>query len=149
MNLARTVVAIVAFMGVSHSAVAADCDGNLQVSGPMGCTQALSHEYNQQLINLYRFGLLDPKKQSIRGACDCTTKGNFVYCSASFDVHQCFHGASGTLWFSAESAIQGGIFASWDTASSNSTNDLYGHKAAVAKRAAEGLINQVKAKTRR
>lgn len=129
---------------ISQPAWSGECDGNLQVVGPMGCPQALSHHYSDRITSLFSSGFLDPKKHSIRGVCDCTSQGQFVYCSASYEVHQCFLGASGTLWFSSESLISGGIFARWNTTSSNPSSSLMHIQSYVAQEAAESLVERVR-----
>ena len=147
-NIYRTSLTFIFALSLLTTANAADCDGNFQVSGPLNCGRALTHEYQDKLISLFEYGLLNKSTQAIRGSCECSAQGRFIYCSASFQVHQCFLGASGTIWFSADPEAMSASFGSWDTASEDPTDDLYGHNAKVATRAAESLIERVKSRAR-
>lgn len=134
---------IILFM-LTVAANAADCDGNLRASGPLGCYEDLNHQYTQKIVDLFYDGTLDPKKTAIRGTCVCIMQDDFVFCSADYEVHQCFQGASGTTWFSDTSTVESGTFSAWNRNSTIPNEDLISIKANVAERAANSLIKKLK-----
>jgi hypothetical protein len=140
MKLMKVGAWAVAFLGFTTAAGAADCDGNLHVTGNLDVCEALRSTYDKHLSHLFSTGTLDPRTRAIRASCDCTMQGSFVYCSASFHVHQCFRGASGTVWFSQEPVVMGKVFATWNASVSDPQSDIQYAITESATKAATDLV---------